>query len=66
MFKHYFERIQNVEIYPIISLVIFFVFFISLLFYVWVLNKKYIHKMSNMPLEADTSDNNLISKTYDS
>jgi hypothetical protein len=26
MFKHYFEQIQNIEIWPIISLILFFVF----------------------------------------
>ncbi|MDX2302926.1 MAG: cytochrome C oxidase Cbb3 [Microscillaceae bacterium] len=54
MFKHYFERIQDVEIYPIISLVIFFGFFISLLIWVSVANKKYIHTMKNLPLDLDT------------
>ena len=53
MFKHYFERIQDVEIYPIISLVIFLGFFISLLIWVTNANKKYIHKMKNLPLDLD-------------
>jgi cytochrome c oxidase cbb3-type subunit IV len=51
MFKHYFERIQDVEIYPIISLGIFFLFFLSLLIWVIKVNKKYIQKMKNMPLD---------------
>lgn len=58
MFKHYFERIQGIEIYPIISLLIFFIFFVLL--FVWVVraDKKYIHKMKNLPLDgSDAKDN---------
>jgi cytochrome c oxidase cbb3-type subunit IV len=53
MFKHYFERIQDIEIYPIISLSIFFLFFLSLLIWVLKVNKKYIQKMKNLPLEGN-------------
>ena len=55
------ERIQGVEIYPIISLLIFFLFFVIMAYYVFNLDKRYIHKMENMPLEDnedDSSDNN--------
>lgn len=52
MFKHYFERIQGIEIYPVISLLIFFIFFVLL--FVWVVkaDKKYINKMKNLPLDG--------------
>lgn len=53
MFKHYFEQVENVEIWPIISLAIFFGFFISLLLWVFTANKKYIKRMKNMPLENE-------------
>lgn len=53
MFKHYFELIKDVEIYPIISLTIFFSFFISLLIWAMKVNKNYIDKMKNLPLEKD-------------
>lgn len=53
MFKHYFERIQDIEIYPIISLVIFLGFFIGLLIWVSRANKKYIQEMKNLPLDSD-------------
>lgn len=54
MFKHYLARVQDVEIYPIISIIIFFTFFVGLLWWVFRSDKKYINKMSNLPLE----DNN--------
>lgn len=51
MFKHYFERIENIEIWPIISLAIFFSFFIGLLIYVYKADSKHINKMKGMPLD---------------
>lgn len=53
MFKHYFEKIHNVEIWPIISLSIFFIFFVGLALYVWRMNKEYVEKMSDIPLTDD-------------
>lgn len=51
MFKHYFEQIENVEIWPIISLSIFFIFFICLLLYVIKVDKKYIDDVSQLPMD---------------
>jgi len=55
MFKHYFEQIQGIEIWPIISLGIFFTFFIGLLFWVWKVDKGYIKEMENMPVDEEES-----------
>ena len=59
------EKIQGVEIYPIISLVIFFSFFAIMTYLVFNLDKGYINDMKNMPLEDDdndASDNNIQNK----
>jgi len=53
MFKHYFEEIQNIEIWPIISLILFFVFFIFTILWILMLDKKQIEKMKNLPLEDE-------------
>ncbi len=55
MFKHYFETIQGIDIYPIISLLIFFIFFVGL--FVWIIwaDKGYINTMKNLPLEDSNS-----------
>ncbi len=50
MFKYYFEQIHNVEVWPIISLSIFFVFFVGLLIYVARMKKEYISEMADLPL----------------
>ena len=47
------ESIDGVEIYPIISLLIFFVFFAALFWWVITAKKDYIHKVSNIPLDLD-------------
>jgi len=53
MFKHYFERIEGIEVYPIISLIIFITFFIGLLIWVFRVDKKYINYMKELPMNGD-------------
>jgi flagellar biogenesis protein FliO len=53
MFKYYFERIQDIEIFPVISLLIFVLFFVSLLIWVVKADKKYIQSMEHLPLQED-------------
>lgn len=48
--KHNLETIAGVEIYPIISLLIFFVFFLVLGIWVFGYKKESIEKMSQIPL----------------
>lgn len=52
-FKTYLEQITGVGIYPMLSLMLFFLFFSVLL--VWVLraNKQYIHNMKQIPFSKD-------------
>ncbi|MHA4741886.1 cbb3-type cytochrome c oxidase N-terminal domain-containing protein [Dyadobacter sp. MSC1_007] len=49
-FRNYLETIAGVGIYPLISLIIFFVFFIGLLIYVMRLDKKSLDHMRGIPL----------------
>lgn len=49
--KKYAEAIEHIAIYPMISLLIFFVFFIVLLIYVKKMDKKSIEILSNIPLD---------------
>lgn len=48
------ENIDGVEIYPIISLLIFFIFFIALFWWVFTAKKEHITTVSNIPLNDDT------------
>jgi len=51
MYKDILQNIDNVAIWPIISFVIFFVFFICLLWWVFSADKAYIRKMKDMPFD---------------
>lgn len=51
MYKNVLQNIDNVAIWPIISFVIFFVFFICLLWWVFSADKAYIQKMKDMPFD---------------
>ncbi len=51
MFKHYFEQIDGVATMPLISLVIFFTFFLGLDLWVFRANKGYLSTMEALPLE---------------
>jgi cbb3-type cytochrome oxidase subunit 3 len=49
--KHNMETISGVQIYPILSLLIFFFFFVGLGFWVFSYKKDKIDEMSQIPLE---------------
>ncbi|GJQ64714.1 MAG: hypothetical protein SCALA702_37670 [Melioribacteraceae bacterium] len=53
MFSKYLSGIEDVEIYPIIVLVVFFSLFVFVLVKVTKMDKALIDKMGNMPLEDD-------------
>ena len=53
------ENIDGVAIYPIISLLIFFIFFVGLFFWVITMKKPYIEEVSNIPLENDQNNQSL-------
>jgi len=49
--KHNMETIAGVEIFPILSLLIFFFFFLGLGFWVFSYKKETIDEISQIPLE---------------
>ncbi|MEZ4792462.1 MAG: CcoQ/FixQ family Cbb3-type cytochrome c oxidase assembly chaperone [Gelidibacter sp.] len=54
--KGYMESIDGIEVYPIISLIIFFTFFVLLFWWVFTAKKDYITKVSNIPLDNQQND----------
>ncbi|EMQ94713.1 MULTISPECIES: hypothetical protein [Xanthomarina] len=56
--KNHMETIAGVEIFPIISLLIFFIFFVVLFWWVFTAKKDYINEVSNIPLD-NQKDNTL-------
>ncbi len=57
MIKEYLQSIDGISIYPIISLIIFFVFFAVIIIWMFKVDKNYLKKMSNLPLETDEENN---------
>ena len=58
--KQYAETMNNANIYPIISLFIFLVFFILLLVLVKKMKKERVTELSNIPFEKDELTNSTI------
>lgn len=58
MYKNVLQSIQNIEIWPVISFVIFFVFFLCLIWWVFTVDKSFISRMKELPMEDDTLANN--------
>lgn len=52
--KSHMSTIGNIEIYPVISFVIFFLFFVIVAILVFKSENKFISKMQNLPLEDST------------
>ncbi len=51
MYKNILQSIDHVAVWPVISFVIFFIFFLCLLWWVFTTDKKFIDKMKHMPID---------------
>lgn len=54
--KNHMDSISGIEIYPIISLLIFFTFFVLLFWWVFTAKKEYLKTVSNLPLDNQNDD----------
>lgn len=55
--KQYAESISQVNIYPMISLIIFFLFFVVLLIMVKRMDKGRLAELSNIPFDKEELNN---------
>ena len=51
MYKNVLQSIQDIEIWPVISLVLFFIVFVAMVIYVFRIKKSYIDEVKNLPLD---------------
>ncbi|MEO6670336.1 MAG: CcoQ/FixQ family Cbb3-type cytochrome c oxidase assembly chaperone [Ferruginibacter sp.] len=51
--KDHIEKMDHAQIYPIISLLIFFLFFVALLWYVKKMDKTEVSVLSGIPLDGN-------------
>jgi cytochrome c oxidase cbb3-type subunit 3 len=52
-FINYLTSISGIEVFPLVSLLIFFSFFVVLLFYVFRSDKQEMLRMKSLPFEQD-------------
>lgn len=57
MYKDVLQHIENVSIWPVISLIIFFLFFLILLWYVFTEKRSFIRYMKQLPLDDSNTEN---------
>jgi Ca2+/Na+ antiporter len=66
MYKDILQSIEGISVYPIISLIVFVLFFVVILIWMIKVDKKYINKMENLPFENEEANNfNTIGDLYD-
>ena len=59
MYKNVLQSIDNIAIWPVISFVIFFLFFICLLWWVFTTDKNFIDKMKGLPIDPTAEEKDL-------
>ena len=55
--KHHMDTISGIGIYPVLSFVIFFTFFLGMLWWIRSVSKGHINHMSSLPLLEDQPAN---------
>jgi cytochrome c oxidase cbb3-type subunit IV len=58
MYKDILQNMDHVAIWPVISFIIFFTFFIVLLWWVFTVDKNFINEMSRKPLQDGPETSN--------
>ena len=56
MFKHFIEQIPISETLAIISLLLFFLVFVGVIYFTIKTDKSYIDKMKHLPLDSSQSN----------
>lgn len=62
MYKDILQHIDNIAVWPMISFIIFFFFFLCLLGWVFSVDKRFIDEMKGMPLDEHQDQPNTDSK----
>jgi cbb3-type cytochrome oxidase subunit 3 len=55
-FVNYLEKISSVDIYALISFMIFFLIFIAITVWAFKTDKKTLNHMSNLPFDGETQN----------
>lgn len=55
--KQYAETMHNIDVYPLFSLLVFFIFFLVLLWMVKSMDRKQVEHLSNIPFDKKQQSN---------
>ncbi len=55
---HFLEDVAGIGIFPLISFILFFLFFLSVTYYVIRLDKKYVEEVASYPYSDDNEPEN--------
>ncbi len=55
-FINYLSNISGIDVFPMFSLLVFFLFFIGLLAYVFSADRKAIGELKNLPFDSEDSN----------
>ena len=58
MYKEILQSVEGIGVYPIISLLVFFIFFVVLIIWVFKADKKYLNRMKMLPLDLSPDQTN--------
>ena len=59
MFKNIFNAMSGIEVYCIISMILFFLIFLGVIYWSIKVDKKYLNKMKQLPLDSSNSNGDL-------
>jgi len=62
MIRNIFNHMDDISLYGIISILVFFSFFIGMLVWTFALKKNYLTKMGSLPLESSERRENTTDK----
>ena len=54
--KHHLESMTGIEVYPLVSFIIFFVFFLVVFYFVIRADKTQIDEISRLPLDDNNAE----------
>lgn len=57
MFRNIFSKLENIQVFPIFTMILFMIIFIGIIYYVIKMNNKTIKHISNLPLENNEDSN---------
>ncbi|MBL7958867.1 cytochrome C oxidase Cbb3 [bacterium] len=58
MFRNILENIKDIEVFPVIALILFFTSFMAIIYHLIRMDKRHIRHMEELPLEKNYTKSN--------